>query len=69
MPAIVLRRRDAKFLFERLLQRADIPVFAKDQRNYHPVVARPYLAIGAVVALKGRGLSILKYREHPRSVK
>ena len=40
-----LRRREAKLLLKRLLQHRNVPVFAEDQRNHDPVIARAHLAV------------------------
>jgi len=52
LAAIDLRSGEAEFLFEGLLEHADIAVFAEDQRNDQPVIARADLAVGAMVATK-----------------
>ncbi len=52
VPPVSFWRRNSQFLFKSFLKSADIPVFAEHQRNYQPVVARAYLAIGAVISEK-----------------
>src|SRR5262249_12761454 len=52
LAAVHLRRSKPQFLLERLLQRLNVPVFAKHQRDDQPVIARAYLSVGSLVAEK-----------------
>ena len=49
----ILRDAVAQFLFERLAHTLHVAVFAKHQRQHQPVVARAYLAVGAMKAVEG----------------
>src|SRR5215831_4709064 len=49
LATVNLRRSKTQFFFERLLEYADVAVFAEYQRDNEPVVARADLAVGAAV--------------------
>src|ERR1700758_3853703 len=51
--AINLWCRESQLLLESLLQHADIPVFAKHERNDEPIISRTYLTIRAPIPLEG----------------
>src|SRR5438128_5987569 len=50
--AIHLRSCEAKFLFECLLENADVSVFTKHQGNHKPVISRSHLDVGPPVSHK-----------------
>ena len=52
LAAVNLRRRKSQFLLKSLFQSFDITVFAKDQRDNEPIVARTDLAVVPVIAEK-----------------
>ena len=45
LPPIDLWRGKTQLLFKRLFEHADVAIFAEDQRNDDPVVARAHLAV------------------------
>ncbi len=50
--AVKFRPPVTKLFLEGIAQRFDIAVFAKDQRNHQPVIARAHLAVGTMVTVK-----------------
>jgi len=65
LPPIDLRRGKPKFLFEGLFQDPDVSVLTKYQGNHQPVVPRPNLAVGALVAQKGAAFPARNIRRLP----